>query len=226
MKVPHVLRGCCSLLLVLLGMIDVGHAQGQCDSLDFILLCEEQEYIREVVSDCGIGCFSSGEDSCFFQCFTELVPTMSAGCVNCFEEQTDCIADNCLFPCAFGTADACSTCVVESCGQAYVVCAGIMDFDEDGESNVCDCDDTNPAMYSGAPPTGEGVDNDCDGVLSQEEAGCTLDLNDDGLITVADMLLLLSEFGCLGACQHDLNDDGIVTVADILVLLGAFGTDC
>jgi len=91
---------------------------------------------------------------------------------------------------------------------------------------VCDCDDGNATVFPGAPGTAQGVDNNCDGILSSEELACLLDLNEDALITVSDVLILLSEFGCLTGCTADINGDGQVTVADVLSLLGGFGTDC
>lgn len=153
---------------------------------------------------------------------------MSAGCVSCFESQTSCVSDNCLFTCAFGSTEDCAACVAANCGAAYVACAGIVDADEDGESIVCDCDDTDPTRYTGAPGTGQGIDNNCDGVLSAEEAqaGCPEDLNGDGLVSVADILSVLSEFGCTSACTQDLNGDDAVTVGDILLVLSAFGNAC
>ncbi|MGB0172346.1 MAG: GC-type dockerin domain-anchored protein, partial [Flavobacteriales bacterium] len=55
---------------------------------------------------------------------------------------------------------------------------------------------------------------------------CPPDLDNDGLITVSDALLLLGDFGCLADCMADLNGDGQVTTSDMLVFLGAFGSDC
>lgn len=36
--------------------------------------------------------------------------------------------------------------------------------------NGDDCDDSNPLIYLGAPPTGTGVDNNCDGIVDDAEA--------------------------------------------------------
>ena len=58
------------------------------------------------------------------------------------------------------------------------------------------------------------------------EVGCPGDVNVDGNVTVADMLMMLSEFGCAQSCTSDLNGDGLVTVNDLLGLLGLFGTPC
>ena len=55
---------------------------------------------------------------------------------------------------------------------------------------------------------------------------CPTDLTTDGVISVDDLLALLSDFGCLSGCQADIDLDEAVTIADLLVLLGAFGTNC
>ena len=55
---------------------------------------------------------------------------------------------------------------------------------------------------------------------------CSEDLNSDGVVSVQDLLLVLSEFGCSSSCAHDINQDGYVTVADILLILSVFGDIC
>ena len=90
-----------------------------------------------------------------------------------------------------------------------------------------DCDDGNDAVYPGAPGTGEGLDNNCDGeVTGAEIVPCPADLNGDGTITVADVLIVLGEFGCASNCSADVDGDGAVTVGDVLALLSAFGEMC
>jgi hypothetical protein len=82
-------------------------------------------------------------------------------------------------------------------------------------------------VYLDADPTGEGVDNDCDGVLSPDEmVPCPGDLNLDTQVSVADVLVMLSDFGCMSACESDLTSDGSVGVEDLLALLAYFGTQC
>ena len=51
-------------------------------------------------------------------------------------------------------------------------------------------------------------------------------MEDDGLVTVSDMLLVLSDFGCVGNCPMDINGDGSTNVTDVLLVLSAFGTAC
>lgn len=92
-----------------------------------------------------------------------------------------------------------------------------------------DCDDGDSTVYPGAPGTGEGLDNNCDGVVDGDEVQpslCPEDVNEDGFISVADILEVLGEFGCSDACEDDVDGDGVVTVVDILAILSAFGTSC
>ena len=92
-----------------------------------------------------------------------------------------------------------------------------------------DCDDGDSSVYPGAPGTGEGLDNNCDGVVDGDEVApnlCPEDVNGDGFISVADVLQVLGEFGCAATCTNDVNGDGAVTVADILAILSAFGASC
>lgn len=52
------------------------------------------------------------------------------------------------------------------------------------------------------------------------------DLNGDGVVDVADLLILLSQWGPCprdAGCTADLNDDGTVDVADMLILLANWG---
>jgi len=60
----------------------------------------------------------------------------------------------------------------------------------------------------------------------QENAGCGEDVDNDGLVTVVDILLVLTEYGCATECLHDINNDGVVNVSDILMILAAFGAEC
>ena len=90
-----------------------------------------------------------------------------------------------------------------------------------------DCDDTEALMYPGGPPTATGIDNDCSGTVDPDEANpCIGDFNADGERNVADLLLLLSNFGCNSACIADLNNDGPVNTGDMVLFLGFFGTPC
>ena len=110
--------------------------------------------------------------------------------------------------------------------------AGIADICElgPGLSLVTgDCDDGDSSVYPGAPGTGEGIDNNCDGVVDGDELApnlCPEDVNGDGFVSVADVLQVLGEFGCQTSCDNDVDGDDAVTVADILAILSAFGGNC
>ncbi len=58
--------------------------------------------------------------------------------------------------------------------------------------------------------------------------GCAGDANTDGLVTGADLSMLLENFGSedAGASGCDFNGDGAVNAADLSVLLSNFGTAC
>ena len=70
-------------------------------------------------------------------------------------------------------------------------------------------------------------DSDEDGTCDELEPACPGDLNGDGLRGAADILLLLSSFGCTEGCgDPDLNGDGLVAANDILLALSTFGMAC
>jgi hypothetical protein len=55
---------------------------------------------------------------------------------------------------------------------------------------------------------------------------CIGDLDSNGVVSIADILLALGEFGCISDCIYDLNGDGALGVNDILILLQAFSSFC
>ncbi|MFM9005420.1 MAG: hypothetical protein ACKOSR_07945, partial [Flavobacteriales bacterium] len=56
---------------------------------------------------------------------------------------------------------------------------------------------------------------------------CDYDLNGDGVINVADLNALLSNFGCVGMeCDGDLDGDQVVGVSDIYVIIEYFNYLC
>ncbi len=67
-----------------------------------------------------------------------------------------------------------------------------------------------------------------DGLCEYESCACPADLNEDGIISVADLLILLGEFGCLVNCNNDINGDfnGAVNSLDLLIMLSVFNTAC
>jgi hypothetical protein len=57
---------------------------------------------------------------------------------------------------------------------------------------------------------------------------CRLDLDNNGMVAVADVILVLGQFGQIvePCTQMDFNDDGLVGVDDILEMLSNFGLIC
>lgn len=86
--------------------------------------------------------------------------------------------------------------------------------------------------YDAPPPTCQDylraftVDNM---VVTMAPGGCVADLNGDGAVDLADLSVLLANFGTGGGATHgmgDLNGDGAVDLADLADLLVAFGGSC
>jgi hypothetical protein len=67
------------------------------------------------------------------------------------------------------------------------------------------------------------LDNPCQ---EQTTQACPGDMDGDGVVTVSDVLDVLSEFGCVEGCVMDINGDGSTNVTDVLAVLSAFGTAC
>lgn len=131
-----------------------------------------------------------------------------------------------------GSCEYGQTYYLDSDGDGYgsvesgVTCNGVLPGNGSFQSG--DCNDANSTVYPDAPGTGIGLDNDCNGTLDadEEEAVCPEDVNGDGVISVADILAVLAEFGCTTGCEADVDGDGNVIVSDLLSLLAAFGQDC
>jgi hypothetical protein len=52
---------------------------------------------------------------------------------------------------------------------------------------------------------------------------CAADLDGDGEVKVADLLILIGDWGPCSECDSDLDNDGEVKIADLLILIGAWG---
>jgi Dockerin type I domain len=121
--------------------------------------------------------------------------------------------------------------LIECSTLDYFTIGSISALDEDGDGfHVCqgDCDDVDNTVYPGAPPTGEGKDNNCDGTItSEEEVSCPADFNNDNVVNTTDLLLFISYYGCISSCAlGDLNNDGFVNTTDLLLFISAYGSDC
>ncbi len=122
----------------------------------------------------------------------------------------------------------CDFCVIAANGDVTVVDG---DTDEDGVCNddeVAGCQDDTACNYDALATDPGSCEYAADGFNCDGNAlGCPEDLNGNGTVEVSDVLLLLSEFGCMSECSvADIDGDGAVSVGDILLLLAAFGEEC
>ena len=56
--------------------------------------------------------------------------------------------------------------------------------------------------------------------------GCPEDIDGSGMVDIFDILAVLTNFGCSGSCVGDLNEDGVVNMADGLLVISAFTNLC
>ncbi|MGC6532793.1 MAG: hypothetical protein ACON34_07295 [Flavobacteriales bacterium] len=166
--------------------------------------------------------------------------TSCAGCTDataCNYDATATIENGtCEFTSCAGCTDATAcnydvTATIDDNSCESTSCAGCTDatacnFDatatiDDGSCQLPDgCTDMAACNYS---PTALCDDSSCEYFSC---APCFGDIDGDDLITVADLLMVLGDFGCTGVCTADLTEDGVVDTSDILALLGVFGTTC
>ena len=125
--------------------------------------------------------------------------------------------------------DAAATISDGSC--EYLTCAGCTNatacnYDptatiDDGSCDLPDgCTDMSACNYD---PSASCEDGSCE---YSSCAPCFGDLDNDGMITVSDLLLILGDYGCNGVCIGDISGDGQVGTTDVLDLLGVFGSSC
>ena len=62
--------------------------------------------------------------------------------------------------------------------------------------------------------------------LFDEGVYCFGDLNHDCIVGTADLLIVLSNFGCEFCSDGDVNLDYTVTTGDLMLLLNVYGQDC
>ncbi|MDP7008562.1 MAG: dockerin type I domain-containing protein, partial [Phycisphaerales bacterium] len=61
----------------------------------------------------------------------------------------------------------------------------------------------------------DGPEGDCGG------EPCDGDVNEDGSVSVSDLLLAIDQWG--GSGSADINGDGVVDVSDVLIIVGNWG---
>ena len=149
-----------------------------------------------------------------------------------FNSLADCDDASCEY------IDACDVCG----GNGTI--AGCTDNTACNYNVTADCDDGS-CMYADACGVcgGSGTEAGCmdpsacnfnitadcdDGSCDYLSCTCPMDLNPDGYIDVADLLMFLTDFGCApqSVCFGDFTGDGYTNTADMLAFLTAFGGDC
>ncbi len=81
-------------------------------------------------------------------------------------------------------------------------------------------------------PEGPGMtetvvfENECFSSAPGNPTFCASDLNSSGNVTVADVLLLLQDFGCMSDCDADVDNNGSVGTSDLLFMLSELFTIC
>ena len=48
----------------------------------------------------------------------------------------------------------------------------------------------------------------------------------NGIIDVADVMMMLSQYGCDENCEADITEDGAVSTNDVLAIIALFGLPC
>lgn len=72
-----------------------------------------------------------------------------------------------------------------------------------------------------------GIDRNSNGILDADEPpSCIGDLNGDHYVNLADLAIVLSDYGCTGACPGDINHDGRIDLTDLSQILAQYGAAC
>ena len=117
------------------------------------------------------------------------------------------------------------TCDYESCYGCTDVAACNFDLTMSIDDGSCEfescsgCTDLEACNYDPAATIDDGS--------CLEECPCPGDLDGDGIIAVTDILLFLSDYGCVTPpCIGDVDGDNLSTVSDLLMLLSTFSESC
>jgi len=125
-----------------------------------------------------------------------------------------------------------STATIDDGTCEFTSCAGCIDstacnYDSTATLNDGSCDFTSCAgCLDSTACNYDSTATIDDGTCEFTSCACPEDVNGDGMVSVSDVLALLSEFNCLTGCTADVDGDGAVTVSDLLAILAAFGNPC
>ncbi len=103
------------------------------------------------------------------------------------------------------------------------------DFDGDGflsyEHGGTDCNDLNFRINPNAQPSEQGTDNNCNGIVDYQEVVFKYgDINRSERIDVADLRIVLIEYGSNGVSAADVNHDRKVDRSDLENMLDTYNT--
>ena len=75
---------------------------------------------------------------------------------------------------------------------------------------------------------GSNPAGDTEAWIAHIHSMCPADINGDGMVDLADLGILLADFGCVppGPCVGDIDADGDTDLADLGILLANFGMTC
>ena len=117
------------------------------------------------------------------------------------------------------------TCDYDTCYGCTDVAACNFDLSVSNDDGSCEfescagCTDLEACNYD---PAATIEDGSC-----LDECPCPGDLDGDGMIAVTDILLFLSDYGCVAPpCIGDVDGDELSTVSDLLMLLSTFSESC
>jgi len=85
------------------------------------------------------------------------------------------------------------------------------------------------------PPSGQTYFVRVSGVLVQsgsyqisiiDESECPGDFDGNGFVNVTDLLIFITDLGCLNNCTTDMDGNGLVNIVDLLIFASVYGSEC
>lgn len=107
---------------------------------------------------------------------------------------------------------------IDDCG----VCFELGNSDPQWNLSCADCS---------GEPYGEAYLDTCDQCVGGNTqltpcVNCISDVSGDGMVTIEDLSILLTQLGCESDCPFDFNGDGIISTLDLSIFLQEYGMFC